>query len=89
MLNVPPCPVKNRAGFYRKNGLKKFVMYVVRVDNDEKFNTSKPCKNCIKALKAYGIKKVYYFNSAKEFVCEKINTIKSDHISVGWRHMNI
>jgi deoxycytidylate deaminase len=46
---------------------------------------SKPCKNCILALTALGIKRILYSNDDGEIISEKIRDISSDHVSLYWR----
>lgn len=40
--------------------LKDCSLYVLRISKDEKLMPSKPCKGCQRAIKAFGIKNVYY-----------------------------
>ena len=40
--------------------LKDCSLYVLRISRAEEIMPSKPCKGCQKAIKAFGIKNVYY-----------------------------
>ena len=46
---------------------------------------SKPCSKCLKMLKYYGIKKVYY-SLEQEIVFEKTNEMETDHLSSRYTH---
>lgn len=71
---------------------KKLDIYVAR---DSMLN-SKPCYHCIKILKHFGIKRVYYSNKCnnnnnncnklvidedKYYICEKLDIINNNHVS--------
>jgi len=66
----------------------RLQLYVARASttNDDYMN-SKPCENCISILKNYQISKIYYSSGRNKFKVEKLNDIKSDHISLGHRYM--
>jgi deoxycytidylate deaminase len=38
------------------------TLLVVRIISGDKFVCSKPCKNCLRFAKEYGIKKIYYID---------------------------
>jgi len=40
----------------------KLILYVVRVNSDDKYTTSRPCNMCIDYMKKYGIKIVRFIN---------------------------
>lgn len=43
-----------------KNMNGKLILYVIRVNNENKLCLSKPCKNCSNIIKKYNIHSVYY-----------------------------
>ena len=46
---------------------------------------SKPCQRCLKIIKSYGIKKVYY-SYDKKLVMERTSKMETDHISSKYRN---
>ena len=40
---------------------------------------SRPCIDCIKTMRVYNIKRVYYSNDDSEIVCENIKDMLSGH----------
>jgi len=46
---------------------------------------SRPCAMCIKTMRDYGVKKVYYSNDDGGMTCEKTNNMKQTMISSGMR----
>ncbi len=54
----------NRAGKKKVAGAN---LYVTRVGKDGTLRHSKPCPNCIKKIKASGVRHVYYSISENEF----------------------
>ena len=65
---------KDRA-FYRTS------MVVIRVDSLGNLLDSKPCAQCTKMLKYYGLKKIYY-SIPGGLIVENVNQLTSDHLSV-------
>lgn len=49
---------------------------------------SKPCSDCIKTLKYFNIRGVYYTSENGVLVYEKISDIQSNHKSQMTRHIN-
>jgi len=43
-----------------RNILKNSTLYVIRKTNYDIYKSSKPCDNCAKYIKKYGISKIYY-----------------------------
>lgn len=64
---------KDRA-FYRTN------MVVIRVDSLGNLTDSKPCSQCTKVLKHYGLKKIYY-SVPGGLIVESVNNLISIHES--------
>jgi len=64
---------------------KKLEMVVIRVNKTGNLINSKPCNSCLYYLKLYGVKSVYYSDSNGEIIKEKINTLESEHCSIGHR----
>lgn len=60
---------------------KKTDIMVLRIShNGIKF--SKPCSDCIKTLKKFNIRGIYYSLDNGELVYEKISNIENNHKSV-------
>ena len=54
-------------------------MYVVRIKEVQGklvVKNSKPCDNCIKLMRLFNVKRVFYTNDDGEFVCEKVKSDK-------------
>ena len=47
--------------------------------------SSKPCRDCIELLKTIGIQRIYYSTDTHKIVCERLDTISSNHVSWGYR----
>lgn len=60
-------------------------LFILRVTTDNKgkikFTNSKPCSECVKKIKASGIKKIAYSNDFGEIVYEKTSNLSNNHIS--------
>ena len=69
--------IKDRA-FYRTS------MIVIRVDSFGNLTDSKPCANCAKVLKHYGLKKIYYSVPGGLRV-ETVTNLTSNHLSYAQR----
>lgn len=60
----------------QKKDLKKYSILVIRIKRDTgDLVYSKPCYDCIQAMRKYGIRKVYYSGHHGEIIMEKINCI--------------
>ena len=55
-------------------------MVVIRVDSLGNLLDSKPCAECTKVLKHYGLKKIYY-SVPGGLVVANIRNFESDHLS--------
>jgi pyrimidine deaminase RibD-like protein len=42
------------------NQLKGSILYIVRLRNTQKYGMSKPCINCLKLIREYGISQIVY-----------------------------
>lgn len=83
----------------RLEGKKSIVFYganvnilVIRVDKDGNYCSSEPCCNCLKFMKTIDkikINKVCYFDKEGKFVCKKLEDIKGEHTSCGFRSIKI
>ena len=60
---------------------KKIDIIVYRVGNDDQLLESKPCSECIKVLKKFNVKGVYYSKRNGTICYERIRNIKSNHLS--------
>lgn len=67
-------------------------MYVVRIKEVEGkliIKNSKPCDNCIKLMRMFNVKRVFYTNDHGEFVCEKVKSEKfKNRLSAAFRIQN-
>lgn len=73
--------VKTRYGRIKTRDLKLIVIRATHIKEEgrEKLLLSKPCMNCTKTIREYGIRKVYYINENGELVCERISRIEMYH----------
>jgi len=55
-------------------------MIVIRIDSQGQLADSKPCANCTKMLKYYGLKKIYY-SVPGGLVVQNVNQLTNDHLS--------
>lgn len=69
----------------KKRKLLHGRLFILRVTTDKKgeikFTNSKPCSECVKKIKASGIKKIAYSNDLGEIVYEKTSNLSNNHIS--------
>ena len=49
---------------------------------------SKPCMNCIKIIKLFNMRNIYYSDLNGEIICEKVKNISSNHESQMFKHIN-
>ena len=68
----------------RKTKLNKCILIVIRINNKGEIRSSKPCDECIKYIKKYGIKKIIYSNDSG-FQEEGIDNIKNNHRTYYYR----
>ena len=59
----------------------KYDILVVRINNTETLVDSKPCSMCIKMMKDYGIRKVYYSNADSTITEQKVADMIPEHVS--------
>ena len=63
---------------------KKYDMFIVRTGPNGNLLNSKPCRHCINIMKKENnIRTIYYSISDTKIGIEKLNKIKSDHVSFG------
>ena len=67
----------------RATKLEGANMYVVRVSKTGVIGNSRSCTSCIKLMRHYGIKKVFYTKNKDEYSVEKVNKMKMLHDSEG------
>lgn len=71
----------------QQKSLKKYSILVIRIKHDTgKLVNSKPCYDCIKAMRKCGIKKVYYSDDNGNIVMERVNRIEN-RMSTGFRNL--
>jgi len=72
----------------QKKDLKKYAVLVIRVKRDTgALVYSKPCHDCIQAMRKYGIKTVYYSGHDGEIIMERVNKM-TNRPSAGRNKMN-
>lgn len=79
---------KNLNKKYIKNfNRSKYDIWVIRYSKKNGLVDSKPCSKCIKYMKKrmYYIDNVIYSNQDGGLTCEKLENIKSEHISIGYK----
>ena len=57
------------------------------INHNKCMGLSKPCTNCIKVMKLFNMRDVYYSDIDGEIVCEKIKNISSSHKSQMFKHI--
>jgi deoxycytidylate deaminase len=62
---------------------RKLHMVVIRINAEEELVDSKPCSNCVRLMRAFGIRKVTY-STVAGLITESLTTIESQP-SVGQR----
>ena len=80
---------KQRRNRKKMTKTKDVDFYVVRVDCHGKLSDSKPCNQCLDALKRVGIRKVFYSTSNGTIMEEKVANMFSTHISHGQKVLKI
>ena len=58
-----------------------YEIIVVRFDRTGKVKSARPCRDCLSAMKAYGIKKVHYTTDDGNIVVENVSDMYSIHHS--------
>ena len=67
-----------------------YEIIVVRFDRTGKVKSARPCRDCLSAMKAYGIKKVHYTTDDGNIVVENVSDMYSIHHSfVALKHHKI
>jgi len=66
------CAEKDALLKLSKAETKGAQILVIRVSNSGSLSKSYPCKGCLKMLKDYGIRKIWYVNDIGNIVWEKI-----------------
>lgn len=61
------CPEAHAERRVSKKSNNGSIVYVVRIGANDEFRMSRPCKECITAMKHRGIKKCYYTIDENEF----------------------
>jgi len=56
----------------QKNGAEGATMTVIRYLADDSFGASKPCPQCMSAIRRAGIKRINYFNYEGNFCSERV-----------------
>lgn len=68
----------------KQNKRKKYFLLVIRVDRSGKLTLSRPCSNCIQALKRTGMfDRIFYSNVIGQIVMEKLANMEMYHFSRG------
>lgn len=71
----------------QQKSLKKYSILVIRIKRDTgELVLSKPCHDCINAMRKCGIKKVYYSDNDGNIVMERVNSIENRQ-STGFRNL--
>ena len=82
---------KNHVMFYdlhRKT--KKFDIYVIRNNiNNKTFQDSKPCHECLKNIKKFGFKNIYYTLDDGKYIKMKVRDMESGHLSRSQKNIKI
>lgn len=67
--------------------MSKTYIVVIRIGGNghNKIINSRPCRECVKYMKAVGMKKIYYSNDNNEFTGENILHMESNHLSLAAR----
>jgi hypothetical protein len=83
--NASRTGVLNGNVLYGANTRKKYNIFVIRITSENKLVNSRPCAMCIKTMRDYGVKKVYYSNDDGSVTCEKTNIMQQTMLSSGMR----
>ena len=91
IVTLRPTLLKTYSGFYRKEGknanICKLRRYLSRCDIiivKKTMSNSAPCARCLKMLKEYNIRRVYY-SYEKELKMEKVSEMENNHLSSKYR----
>lgn len=66
---------------------KKLEIVVIRTDNNGNLKNSKPCSHCIKNMKLFNIKYVYYSTDDGKIIKERVENLTTDHLSGGQKNL--
>ena len=72
----------------KPSNLSKSTLVIIRINRQGELCLSKPCANCIKYLKYYGIKKIFY-SSDTGFETTSSTEIKNTHMSLYFRRAEL
>ena len=68
--------------------LSDYIIIVVRISRDGLIKNSRPCNQCLQAMKLYRIKKIVYSTDIGTFESEKPGNMEQCHVSSGWNAFN-
>ena len=71
----------------KPENLTKGVLVIIRINRQGELCSSKPCANCIKYIKRYGIKKIFY-SSNTGFELTSCDKIENNHLSLYFRSVD-
>jgi hypothetical protein len=60
---------------------------VIRINNRGEMKNSRPCNNCIRYMKLFNVRKVYYSDNDGDIVLEKVKDMEYLHSSVAQRNI--
>lgn len=79
---MPPHPNDDKIIKKLRKKFLKIEMIVIRNSlHGVNMCSSRPCSMCLRIMKSFVIKNIYYTNSAGVLVMEKISQMNSDHKS--------
>ena len=55
-----------------KKNIKNASIFIIRLNISGKTSLAKPCEYCLKTIKSFNIKKIYYSNKKKKIILEKL-----------------
>lgn len=56
-------------------------IYVIRINAENDLLNSRPCQDCLRALRKMGVDRVFYSNTDGDIVMEKVCDMESTHLS--------
>ena len=77
---------KNRHLGEKKRKFRKRDIYVVRIRADGSLAMSRPCMDCLAALKRVGIRRIYYSTNQGKICMELAKLAETSHCSGFQRH---
>ena len=60
---------------------------VVRVTAEGELRDSRPCRDCLKWLRQYKVRRVYYSTDDGVVVSERVRDMTTEWVSLGYRNM--